>query len=100
MKCYIVIFEITFLSGNLALSRALGDFEFKKNYSFPPEAQIITADPEVTCHEITEEDEFFVIACDGMASVNSSRDSHSCTLRNLGLSGVSTGHRLCAIPSF
>ena len=26
---------------------------------------MITADPEVTCHEITEEDEFFVLACDG-----------------------------------
>lgn len=30
---------------------------------------MITADPEVTCHDVTEEDEFVVIACDGMASV-------------------------------
>jgi len=51
--------------GNLALSRALGDFEFKKNYTLGPEAQIITANPDVTCHEISEEDEFVVIACDG-----------------------------------
>jgi protein phosphatase 2C family protein 2/3 len=49
----------------LALSRALGDFEFKKNYALPPERQIITADPDVTVHEITEDDEFLVIACDG-----------------------------------
>ncbi|TFK27738.1 PP2C-domain-containing protein [Coprinopsis marcescibilis] len=54
------------VNGNLALSRALGDFEFKKNYSLPPEKQIITADPDVTCHEITEEDEFLVVACDGI----------------------------------
>lgn len=54
------------VNGNLALSRALGDFEFKKNYSLSPEAQIITADPDVTCHEITEEDEFLVVACDGI----------------------------------
>lgn len=54
------------VNGNLALSRALGDFEFKKNYALPPERQIITADPDVTCHEITEEDEFLVIACDGI----------------------------------
>ena len=53
------------LSGNLALSRALGDFEFKKNYSLSPQAQIITANPDVTCHEIREDDEFFVLACDG-----------------------------------
>jgi protein phosphatase 2C family protein 2/3 len=51
--------------GNLALSRALGDFEFKKNYNMTPEKQIITADPDVTCHEITDEDEFLVLACDG-----------------------------------
>ncbi|KAK0503893.1 PP2C-domain-containing protein [Armillaria luteobubalina] len=54
------------VNGNLALSRALGDFEFKKNYSLSPEKQIITADPDVTCHEITEEDEFLVLACDGI----------------------------------
>ncbi|TFK74804.1 PP2C-domain-containing protein [Pluteus cervinus] len=54
------------VNGNLALSRALGDFEFKKNYSLPAEKQVITADPDVTCHEITEEDEFLVLACDGI----------------------------------
>ncbi|KAG6878909.1 hypothetical protein C0992_006731 [Termitomyces sp. T32_za158] len=54
------------VNGNLALSRALGDFEFKKNYSLGPEKQIITADPDVTIHKISEEDEFFVIACDGI----------------------------------
>ena len=59
-------FDITFPSGNLALSRALGDFQFKQKSSLSPEAQIITADPEVTCHEMTEEDEFLVMACDGM----------------------------------
>lgn len=54
------------VNGNLALSRALGDFEFKKNHSLIAEKQVITADPDVTVHEITEEDEFFVIACDGI----------------------------------
>ena len=48
------------------MSRALGNFGFKEMSSLPPEAQIITADPEVTCHEMTDEDEFLVIACDGM----------------------------------
>ncbi|KAF7768215.1 hypothetical protein Agabi119p4_7458 [Agaricus bisporus var. burnettii] len=54
------------VNGNLALSRALGDFEFKKNLSLGPEAQMITANPDVTIHEITEEDEFLVLACDGI----------------------------------
>ena len=50
---------------NLALSRSLGDFRYKKNDSLGPEAQIVTANPDVTCHEIKEDDEFFVLACDG-----------------------------------
>jgi protein phosphatase PTC2/3 len=64
--CHCLRYEFTsFVAGNLALSRALGDFDFKKNPSMDPEKQIITADPDVTVHDITEEDEFLVIACDG-----------------------------------
>lgn len=62
------------VNGNLALSRALGDFGFKKNYSLGPDAQIITANPDVTCHEITEDDEFFVLACDGIWDCLSSQE--------------------------
>lgn len=58
-------YRIDAFIGNLALSRALGDFEFKKNYSLIPEKQIITADPDITVHDITDEDEFLVLACDG-----------------------------------
>ncbi|OAX77969.1 hypothetical protein ACJ72_07726 [Emergomyces africanus] len=54
------------VNGNLALSRALGDFEFKKSADLAPEQQIVTAYPDVTTHEITEDDEFLVIACDGI----------------------------------
>lgn len=54
------------VNGNLALARALGDFEFKKNYSLTPDKQIITSDPDITQHDITEDDEFFVLACDGI----------------------------------
>ena len=51
--------------GNLALARALGDFEYKKNASIAAEDQIITANPEIIEHKITEDDEFLIIACDG-----------------------------------
>jgi protein phosphatase 2C family protein 2/3 len=47
------------------MSRALGDFQFKGNALLTPEKQIVTADPDVSVHDITEEDEFLVIACDG-----------------------------------
>ncbi len=56
------------VNGNLALSRAIGDFEFKKSADLSPEQQIVTAFPDVITHEITDDDEFLVIACDGMYS--------------------------------
>lgn len=48
------------------MARALGDFEYKKNASVSAEDQIITANPDVTEHQITEDDEFVIIACDGL----------------------------------
>jgi len=53
------------VNGNLALSRAIGDFEFKKSTDRSPEEQIVTADPDVQMHTFSEGDEFMVIACDG-----------------------------------
>ncbi|TFY60500.1 hypothetical protein EVJ58_g5120 [Rhodofomes roseus] len=52
--------------GNLALARALGDFDYKRNETLSPEAQIITCDPDITEHDLTGEDEFLIIACDGI----------------------------------
>ncbi|KAJ2039374.1 Protein phosphatase 2C 2 [Coemansia sp. S16] len=54
------------VNGNLALSRAIGDFEFKNNRTLPAEKQIVTADPDVIKHELAADDEFLVIACDGI----------------------------------
>lgn len=54
------------VNGNLALSRAIGDFEFKQNFSLEPEEQIVTADPEIIQHIISGEEEFLVLACDGI----------------------------------
>lgn len=53
------------VNGNLALSRALGDFEFKRSAELSPEQQIVTAYPDVTVHELCDDDEFLIIACDG-----------------------------------
>lgn len=54
------------VNGNLALSRAIGDFEFKQNMSLDAEKQIVTADPEIITHKIDSEEEFLVLACDGI----------------------------------
>ncbi|KAI0066068.1 PP2C-domain-containing protein [Artomyces pyxidatus] len=54
------------VNGHLALSRGLGDFRHKANTELAPEDQIMTADPEIKVHDITDEDEFLVLACDGI----------------------------------
>ncbi|KAJ3040587.1 Protein phosphatase 2C 2 [Rhizophlyctis rosea] len=54
------------VNGNLALSRAIGDFEFKNNSNLPPEEQIVTANPDIVERQLGEGDEFVVIACDGI----------------------------------
>ncbi|KAG0174297.1 Protein phosphatase 2C 2 [Apophysomyces sp. BC1034] len=54
------------VNGNLALSRALGDFEYKRNKSLPAEKQAVTADPDIREHTLTGDDEFMVLACDGI----------------------------------
>ncbi|KAG6041993.1 hypothetical protein E4U41_007512 [Claviceps citrina] len=61
------------VNGNLALSRAIGDFEFKKTADLPPEQQIVTAFPDVEEHDLTDEDEFLVLACDGIWDCQSSQ---------------------------
>lgn len=72
------------VNGNLALSRAIGDFEFKKSAELPPEQQIVTAYPDVTVHEISDNDEFLVLACDGIL-VNSQSDSDHKTNISVGI---------------
>lgn len=86
------------VNGNLALSRAIGDFEFKKSAELAPEQQIVTAYPDVVTHEISDDDEFLVIACDGMFwSYPECLDGVANQyLRYLGLSVFAGGRRVCS----
>ncbi|KAI8589732.1 phosphatase 2C-domain-containing protein [Geranomyces variabilis] len=54
------------VNGNLALSRAIGDFEFKQNTNLPAEQQVVTANPDITERQLLDTDEFVVVACDGI----------------------------------
>ncbi|KAL2011765.1 hypothetical protein VTN00DRAFT_4483 [Thermoascus crustaceus] len=81
------------VNGNLALSRAIGDFEFKKSAELAPEQQIVTAYPDVTVHEITEDDEFLVIACDGIWDCQSSQAVIEFVRR--GIAAKQELHRIC-----
>ncbi|KAM5578532.1 hypothetical protein ABKV19_008709 [Rosa sericea] len=61
------------VNGSLNLARAIGDVEFKQNKQLPVEKQIVTANPDVTSVEICDDDEFLVIACDGIWDCMSSQ---------------------------
>lgn len=54
------------VKGVLALSRALGDLEYKKNKFVGVDEQMVTCIPEIKVEKITKKTDFFVIACDGI----------------------------------
>ena len=62
------------VNGQLALTRSLGDFEFKTNPRLPLDGQIITSKPDVKVETIGREDQFFVLGCDGIWDVLTSQE--------------------------
>lgn len=59
------------INGALAVSRALGDFDYKRVDNLPPKDQLVSPVPEITCIERSTEndtyqDAFAIIACDGI----------------------------------
>lgn len=72
------------VNGNLALSRGIGDFIFKKNAELPAEEQIVTCYPDVIAHNIDlERDEFVILACDGIWDCLSSQSCVECVRRGI-----------------
>lgn len=63
------------VNGNLNLSRSLGDLKYKQSKHLPPEAQMITAEPDILVIDINADDEFFVLACDGIWDVLSNQEA-------------------------
>ncbi|EPS67447.1 hypothetical protein M569_07325, partial [Genlisea aurea] len=61
------------VNGSLNLARAIGDMELKQNKSLPAEKQIVTADPDIVTVGLTEDDDFVIIACDGIWDCMSSQ---------------------------
>lgn len=62
------------VNGNLNLSRAIGDLKYKSNAQLHPKDQIITAQPDVKAFVLQPEDQFMVLACDGVWDVMSNQE--------------------------
>lgn len=59
------------VNGSLAVSRALGDYEYKNVEGKGPCEQLVSPEPEIFVEERHDEDEFMVLACDGIWDVMS-----------------------------
>lgn len=54
------------VDGNLALSRAFGDFQFKDQGGLTPHQQAVSCFPDVTRRNRNKDDQFIMLACDGI----------------------------------
>jgi len=59
------------VNGDLASARSFGDFRYKMDDSLPPAKQQITVLPETTIIRRSNEDQYLVLACDGIWDVMS-----------------------------
>jgi len=66
------LYQLFFVSPSLQFN--LGDLQFKENLNIPPEAQIISAQPEIKIKKLEKNHEFMVLACDGIWNRMGSQD--------------------------
>ena len=63
------------VNGSLAVSRALGDFEYKNVDGKGPTEQLVSPEPEFYMkRRESDKDEFLVLACDGVWDVMTNED--------------------------
>lgn len=91
------------VDGNLNLSRALGDYQLKANFTLPPEKQKVSAFPDFTRTPFEGgPEELLVVACDGLFERCSNQDIADLIWprlkRGLGLSEIAKQllHACCA----
>ena len=63
------------VDGDLAVSRALGDFQYKLRKDLPPEKQKVSCEPDIKVHERQSGDEVLLLACDGLWDVMSNQEA-------------------------
>jgi len=61
------------VDGETAVSRSIGDFDYKDSYQLGAEEQAITSYPEIVVEQVGK-GQFFVLACDGVWDVMTNED--------------------------
>jgi protein phosphatase 1B len=67
--------EMGRVCGNLAVSRSLGDFQYKDQPQLPPEQQKISAASDMTVIPRAANDNFLLLCCDGIWDVMSNEQA-------------------------
>ena len=62
------------VDGNLNLSRSLGDLKYKINKELTPEEHPVTANPDIKIENLTGEEDFIVMGCDGIWETKSNEE--------------------------
>ena len=74
------------VNGSLAVSRALGDFDYKRADNLKPTEQLVSPEPEITIQDRDpDSDEFLLLACDGIFDVMSNEEVVAYVSRHLRL---------------
>ncbi|XP_064110562.1 probable protein phosphatase CG10417 [Macrobrachium nipponense] len=71
------------VNGGLNLSRAIGDHGYKQNKNLPPEDQMISPLPDVQSMTLGPQDQFMIVACDGIWNSLSSEEACTFVLERL-----------------
>ncbi len=69
------IVEWNRVDGDLAVSRAFGDFQFKQRNDLPAEAQKVSPSPDIKIYDRNSNDEILILACDGLWDVMSNDEA-------------------------
>jgi len=80
------------VNGDLNLSRAIGDLRHKSRIDLRPEEQAVCSTPGIRIEPREPEDEFVVLACDGVWDVKSNQQ-----VVNFIRTGLRSGHPLSSI---
>uniref|UniRef100_U5EG32 Putative alphabet n=1 Tax=Corethrella appendiculata TaxID=1370023 RepID=U5EG32_9DIPT len=62
------------VNGSLAVSRALGDYDYKNVKDLGQCEQLVSPEPEIFCQDRDPADEFLILACDGIWDVMTNDD--------------------------
>lgn len=88
--------EITFgtprVNGNLAVSRTIGDFEYKKEGS-----ELVVAEPEVFEYQYMKDLKYIMLACDGLWDVLSSSEADMAVMA--AIESVTQPSQSCVKPT-